>query len=229
MSRRRRGLLRPPGRRLAAEQVVLAVKTRFRSGSAPPLSLAKPTASCALGDGPLRLPCDRRVSRDDYHQIADGVRAALGRDVRPILDAGGSRLLSSSISDASKRRGCAGSRPGSAAGGARYQRLRAIAAVSRSSLRQVAGAWEIHVIRHGRLAAAALARPGEVPQAAARAAVAAAEAVRPAVGPQPAALVEESERIAAWSNARRPPDRYEGEWAWPIFSAASTTQRSPPN
>ena len=51
-----------------------------------------------------------------------------------------------------------------------------------------------------------------------------AEAVRPAVGPQPAALVEESERIAAW--LERPGVRLidiQGEWAWPIFSGINDT------
>ena len=213
----------PLGGRLAAEQVVLAVYDAFPIRQCTDrLSLAKPTASCALGEmGRCASPCDRRVSRDDYRQIADGVRAALGRDVRPILDAGGSRLRVLVDQRRFEEAGLVRDRVRATLRAAlRYQRLRAIAACPQIvAALQVAGAWEIHVIRHGRLAAAALARPGEVPQAVARAAVAAAEAVRPAVGPQPAALVEESERIAAW--LERPGVRLidiEGEWAWPIFS-----------
>jgi len=77
--------------------------------------------------------------------------------------------------------------------------------------------WEIHVIRYGRLAAAALARPGEVPQRVARDAVAVAEWVAQPPGPAPAAIVEETERIADW--LERPGVRLielEGEWSWPL-------------
>jgi DNA polymerase-3 subunit epsilon len=73
------------------------------------------------------------------------------------------------------------------------------------------------VIRYGRLAGAARARPGDVPQAVARSAVASAEQVARPVGPQPAATTEETERIAAW--LERPGVRLieiEGEWSWPL-------------
>ena len=79
------------------------------------------------------------------------------------------------------------------------------------------GGWQIHVVRYGRLAGAARARPGDVPQAVARAAVAAAEQVSPPLGPQPAATTEETERIAAW--LERPGVRLieiEGQWSWPL-------------
>ena len=63
-----------------------------------------------------------------------------------------------------------------------------------------------------------MARPGEVPRAVARDAVAAAESVRRPPGRHPAGLVEETERIASW--LERPGVRImeiEGEWAWPLF------------
>ncbi|MFZ0530418.1 MAG: hypothetical protein WAL91_07780, partial [Propionicimonas sp.] len=77
--------------------------------------------------------------------------------------------------------------------------------------------WEVHVVRHGRLAAAALARPGEVPQQVARDAVATAEWVATPVGPASAALVEETERVADW--LERPGVRLievDGDWSWPL-------------
>jgi DNA polymerase-3 subunit epsilon len=73
------------------------------------------------------------------------------------------------------------------------------------------------VVRHGRLAAAALARRGEVPQQVARDAVLTAEWVARPVGPAPAATVEETERIADW--LERPGVRLieiEGDWSWPL-------------
>ena len=100
----------------------------------------------------------------------------------------------------------------------RHHRLASLAACPQivAACRSDPG-WEIHVIRHGRLAAAALARPGEVPQQVARDAVTVAEWVAPPVGPAPAAIVEETERIADW--LERPGVRIieiEGEWSWPL-------------
>ena len=47
--------------------------------------------------------------------------------------------------------------------------------------------WDIHVVRHGRLASTGVAGPYDVPQAVARSTVATAETVRPAPAPLPAA------------------------------------------
>ena len=70
------------------------------------------------------------------------------------------------------------------------------------------------------LAAAALARPGEVPQVVARDAVRAAEQVARPVPGMPAAIIEETERVAAW--LERPGVRLievEGEWWWPVHGS----------
>jgi DNA polymerase-3 subunit epsilon len=84
------------------------------------------------------------------------------------------------------------------------------------------GEWQIHVIRHGRLAAAGVSRPGDVPQAVARMLVATAETVPPPTGPQSAATVEETLRIADW--LERPGVRLidiDGDWAWPLYGVLS--------
>ena len=68
-----------------------------------------------------------------------------------------------------------------------------------------------------RLAAAALARPGDVPQQVARDAVTTAEWVARPLGPAPAAIVEETERVADW--LERPGVRLieiDGDWCWPV-------------
>ena len=75
----------------------------------------------------------------------------------------------------------------------------------------------MHVVRHGRLAAAALARPGEVVQAVARDAVRAAEHVPVPTPGKPAATTEEAERVAAWLES--PGTRIieaDGDWCWPL-------------
>ncbi|MBO0812781.1 MAG: endonuclease, partial [Microlunatus sp.] len=84
------------------------------------------------------------------------------------------------------------------------------------------GEWQLHVIRYGRLAAAGVSRPGEVPQAVARMLVATAETVPEPTGPQSAATVEETLRIADW--LERPGVRLiaiDGDWAWPLYGVLS--------
>jgi DNA polymerase-3 subunit epsilon len=88
-------------------------------------------------------------------------------------------------------------------------------------------AWQIHVIRHGRLACAAIAHPGDVPQQVARDAVRSAETVLPGLGPAAPALVEETERIAAW--LEQPGVRLieiEGDWVWPLHIGVAEGQLS---
>ena len=63
----------------------------------------------------------------------------------------------------------------------------------------------------------ALARPGEVPQQVARDLVAVAEWVAAPSGPAPAAIIEETERIAGWLEL--PGVRLieiDGDWCWPL-------------
>lgn len=92
--------------------------------------------------------------------------------------------------------------------------------------------WEIHVVRHGRLANAAIAHQGDSPLSVAESAVTSAEWVAPPIGPQPAALIEETEQIADWLES--PGVRLievDGEWSWPIAAgpAASVQLRQAGN
>jgi DNA polymerase III subunit epsilon len=213
----------PLGGRRAAEQILMAVYDAYpiRQCTAR-LSPLKPSASCALGDmGRCVSPCDHRASTEQYAMIAAGVRTALAADVRPVVEASRERLgilvgqqrFEEAVEVRDRLRTLLRS-------SVRHQRVRALASCPQIVAAYASGAgWEIHVVRHGRLAAAALVQRGEVPQAVARIAVAAAESVRPAVGPQPAALIEETERVAAW--LERPGVRLidiDGDWAWPVFS-----------
>jgi DNA polymerase III subunit epsilon len=70
-----------------------------------------------------------------------------------------------------------------------------------------------------------VSHPGEVPQAVARMLVATAETVPAPVGPQSAATIEETLRIADWME--RPGVRLidiEGDWAWPLYGVLSHEQ-----
>nr|NLI51384.1 DEDD exonuclease domain-containing protein [Propionibacterium sp.] len=212
----------PLSSRPVAEQVLLALydAVPIRQCTAR-LSPARPSAACALGEmGRCASPCDGRVSPAQYAAIVDRVRKCLGPDLRPVLDAGRDRLRVLVSAERFEEAAILRDRLRALVRSSiRHHRVGSLAACPQIvAARSVPAGWEIHVIRYGRLAAAALARPGEPPRAVARDAVAAAEAVRAAVGPQPAALVEETERIAAW--LEQPGVRImeiDGEWAWPLF------------
>ncbi|MDP3893400.1 MAG: endonuclease, partial [Nocardioides sp.] len=82
------------------------------------------------------------------------------------------------------------------------------------------GRWAVHVVRHGRLAAAGVIPPGADALAYVEALRASAETVLPAPGPVPAASAEETERILRWleSPGVRLVD-IDGEWTCPVAGA----------
>jgi DNA polymerase-3 subunit epsilon len=103
---------------------------------------------------------------------------------------------------------------------ARFHRIRSLAACPEIvAARRVDLNWEIHVVRYGRLAGAALATPRDVPQAIARAVRSTAETVPKPPDPLPAAGIEETERIADW--LEQPGIRLidiTGDWMWPLHA-----------
>lgn len=216
----------PFSRREAAEQVMLAVYEAFpiRQCTAR-LSEKRPSASCALAElGKCLAPCDGTVDRAGYAEVADAVRTALTTDVRGVLEAPRARLASLVDQERFEEAGRLTARLESfVRASTRARRIEALASCPEVvAARRAEEGWEIHVIRHARLAAAALARPGEVPQAVARDAVRAAEHVPAPLPGQPAATVEEAERVAAWLES--PGVRImevTGDWAWPLNGSIS--------
>ena len=183
---------------------------------------AKPRGGCALGQmGRCLAPCvesDGRASA--YASVVAEARRAWASDVRPTLAVGGDHL----------RRLAASQRFEEAAdvlhrldayltATRRWHRL-----VSLGRCPQIVAArledatWQIHVIRHGMLAAAAVAPPGASPHQVADDAVKLAATAQPGPHGLPAGSVEEAERIADW--LATPGTRLmqiDGEWSWPAF------------
>ena len=82
------------------------------------------------------------------------------------------------------------------------------------------GRWSVHVVRHGRLAAAGTIPPGADAHQYVAELRASAETVRPAPGPVPAASAEETEKILRWLES--PGIRLvhiDGEWTCPVGGA----------
>ena len=211
----------PFRRRAAAEQAMLALYDAFpiRQCTAR-LSARRPTSACALaGMGRCCAPCELAVTPAEYAELTERVRTCLTSDVRPLVRRMEPRLQQLVRAERFEDAAVLTERvEGLSRAALRHHRLASLARCPQivAAYRTDPG-WEIHVIRYGRLAAAALARPGEVPQRVARDAVAVAEWVAPPLGPSPAAIVEETERIADW--LERPGVRLmeiEGEWSWPL-------------
>lgn len=213
--------LGPFRRREAAEQSMLAVYDAFRLRQCSTrLSARTASQACALaGMGRCPAPCQFTITRDDYAELVEGVRACLSQDFRPLVAAVQPRLAQLVAAERFEEAGALTERLESFGRAAiRHHRLASLAGCPQIvAARNTADGWELHVIRHGRLVGAALARPGEVPQQVARDLVAVAEWVAAPSGPAPAAIIEETERIADWLEL--PGVRLieiDGDWCWPL-------------
>ncbi len=213
----------PFRRRKSAEEVVLAVYDGFPIRQCTQrLSTRRASPACALADmDRCAAPCTGKISVDGYGDLVEQVRTALADDVRPAVRGLRERLQrlaeDQRFEEAATVRGRLDTLIRT---GVRFHRVRSLAACPEIvAARRTDDDWEIHIIRYGRLAAAGVARPGDVPQAVARAVRATAETVLPPVGPLPAAGIEETERIAAW--LEQPGSRLmelTGDWAWPLHA-----------
>jgi DNA polymerase-3 subunit epsilon len=216
----------PFGRKQQTDDVIDALYDAFPIRQCTPrLSPTRPSPSCALA-GMRRCvsPCDGTVSRQEYADLVEQVRITMTRDVRPACSALRDRLRRLVAQQRYEEAETLRRRLAALLdAGARFHRVTSLA-----GCRQIVAAvweapnWQLHVIRYGRLAAAGVSRPGEIPQAVARSLVATAETVPPPIGPQSAATVEETLRIAAW--LERPGVRLietDGDWAWPLHGVLS--------
>ncbi len=82
-----------------------------------------------------------------------------------------------------------------------------------------AGGWDIHVVRHGRLAAAEFCPANGHPRRVVDALIATAEQVAAPIPPATAALTAETRLLLRWLETARPV-AVEGQWALPVRPAA---------
>ncbi|WP_081748884.1 DEDD exonuclease domain-containing protein [Nocardiopsis sp. CNT312] len=186
-------------------------------------SAAAPVAACVLAQlGRCGAPCDGTESLEDYTVHAEAARAAMTGDPGPVVAAHTERITA--LSADLRYEEAAGHRDRLAAflrGARRAQRLSAIAAVPHLvASRPGTAGWETCVVRHGRLAGAAVLAPGTDPAAFLASLTATAERVDAGYGPVPRATAEETEAVLAW--LEHPAVRIveiEGEWTCPLRGA----------
>jgi DNA polymerase-3 subunit epsilon len=185
--------------------------------------------ACALAEmGRCLSPCDGTVSLHDYEITVDALRRTLDASPARVTEAIRERMTRLAATQrfeeatAHRNRMTAFLRAA-----ARSQRLRAITSCPEvvAARRNDAGAWEVHVVRYGRLAAAGLIPGGANARDWTDGLQASAETVLAGPGPTPAATAEESERLLRW--LEQPGLRLvhiDGVWSCPIDGAESLRQ-----
>jgi DNA polymerase-3 subunit epsilon len=184
------------------------------------------TPACALAElGKCPAPCEHQITTEEYaRRAASPFRTATYGDPEPVVQALLARIAV--LSDRQRYEEAAVIRSRLVAllrATVRMQRLGAVTRLAEivAARRNAVGGWEIVVVRHGRLAAAATSPSREHPRPTLDAARATAETVRPGPGPVPAASAEETERILAW--LEHPDTRLvetSGDWVSPARGAA---------
>jgi DNA polymerase-3 subunit epsilon len=192
----------------------------------PRLSARTTSPACALAElGRCPAPCEHRISVADYDRRAAQVfRTATVGDPQPVVEALLARIDTLAAEQRYEEAAVVRGRLAAVLRATvRMQRLLALARIAElaAARRTPAGAWEIAVVRHGRLAGAATAAPGVHPRGVLDLVRATAETVAPGPGPVPNATAEESERILSW--LERPETRLveaSSPWSSPARGAA---------
>jgi DNA polymerase-3 subunit epsilon len=196
------------------------------------ISPRRTSTACVLAEmGRCTAPCIGAVDVDSYSPLVDAARHALLDDVRDVEAALRERLRSLAADLRYEEAAIWRDRLESfARGAARAQEIASLASIEElvAARPTVERGWEVHVVRHGRLAGATTVAPGVDPRPAVDALVATAEQVEHAGGPAPAALVEETVRVLRWlesDGVRLVPGPRPVAWALPAHGAAGLVAR----
>jgi DNA polymerase III subunit epsilon len=178
---------------------------------------------CALAEmGRCLSPCDQSIAPEEYAAVVARLRAALVGSPAPVVSRLRRRIEALSADeryeDAARHRDRLSA---FLRGAARAQRLRALTRCAELvAARKDDGRWTVHVVRHGRLAAAGVIPPGADASVWVLQLRAGADTVVPGPGPLPASSVHEAELLLRWleSDGVRLV-HLDGEWSSPVGSA----------
>lgn len=196
-------------RALAAVEALQAAHQVRQCGGRLPVTPSATATACALAEmGRCSAPCvppDRRPGGASgavsYPDVIDALRTTMAGDAAPVVDALALRIAAlvrdERFEDAAADRDRL---EAYLSGAARAQRLAPLTTCRQLvAARPIAGGgWEIVVVRHGRLAATAVASRSGDALATVASAVAAAEHVQAPAWPAPACHPEETDLVLAW-------------------------------
>jgi DNA polymerase-3 subunit epsilon len=208
-----------------AEKCLAAIHETFPLRQCSQRIARQPSGSpCVLAEmGRCLSPCDGSVDETTYAAVVRQLRDNLLRRPDDVVELIGRRMASLAEGERFEEAGVHRDRLASFVRAvARTQRLTALTRIPQvvAARREDDGRWAVHVIRHGRLAAAGVIPAGADAHQYVAGLVASAETVHHGPGPIPAATAEESERILRWleSSGIRLVE-VEGEWTCPVGGA----------
>jgi DNA polymerase-3 subunit epsilon len=217
--------LGPFGAKKVAERAVAALHDTFPVRQCGGRMARQPSQTpCALGEmGRCLSPCDGSVTPEVYDGVVADLRATLSARPDPVLDALTTRMTALADEERFEEAGTVRDRLATFLRSAsRTQRLHGLTRCSElvAARREDDGRWAVHVVRHGRLAAAGVIPPGAHAGEWIRQLRASAETVSGGPGPTPAATAEESEKVLRWleSGGVRLV-HLDGEWSSPLGGA----------
>ena len=180
--------------------------------------------ACVLAEmGRCLSPCDGSVDETTYAAVVRRLRDNLLRRPDDVVDLIGRRMAVLAAGQRFEEAGVHRDRLAAFVRAvSRTQRLTALTRIPHvvAARREDTGRWSVHVVRHGRLAAAGTIPAGSDAHQFVAELVASGETVRGGPGPAPSATAEESERILRWLES--PGVRLvevDGEWTCPVGGA----------
>jgi DNA polymerase-3 subunit epsilon len=213
--------LGPFSSRPAAERCLAALHETFPVRQCTERMARRPRrAACVLAEmGRCLSPCDGSVNEATYAALVRVVRDTLIRRPDEVVETINRRM--SALADDERYEEAGLHRDRLAAfvrASSRHQRLTSLSDCAQivACRREDDGRWSVHVVRHGRLAAAGVIPAGADAHQYVEELGQSAETVLPGLGPVGAASAEESERVLAW--LEKPGVRLidvDGEWTCP--------------
>lgn len=220
----------PFSSRRAAERSMAVLHETFPIRQCSGRMARHPTLSpCVLAEmGRCLSPCDGSVTAAAYDDVVERLRCTLLRGPDPVVASVSRRMASLAAADRFEDASSWRDRLSAFLRGvARTQRLRSLTRCPEMvAARREDGRWQVHVVRHGRLAAAGVIPPGAHADEWVRALRASAETVVAGPGPTPATTAEETEKVLRWleSDGVRLV-HVEGEWTCPVDGATRHLRR----
>ena len=217
--------LGPFASRRTAEKCLTALHEAFPIRQCSDRLAITPTRSpCVLAEmGRCLSPCDGSVSMDHYATLVATVRENLLERADEVVDALTARMDRLAGDERFEEAGVHRERLSAFLRAAsRTQRLGSLSSCAElvAARREADHRWAVHVVRHGRLAAAGVIPPDAHAGVWVTALRESAETVAAGPGPTPAASAEESEQILRW--LEQPGVRLvhvDGEWTCPVRGA----------
>lgn len=217
--------LGPFGSKKAAEKCLAALHDTFPVRQCSERFGRTPSRTpCVLAEmGRCLSPCDGSVDEATYAAVVRQLRDTLLQRPDEVVEAINTRMAALAADERFEEAGHHRDRLAAfIRAAARTQRLSALTRCPEvvAARREDDGRWAVHVVRYGRLAAAGVIPAGADAHQFVRELRAAAETVRTAPGPVPAATAEETEKVLRWLES--PGIRLvevDGEWVCPVAGA----------